>query len=302
MPLTFGPIFARLCAVKPLALEWIVGNLKRSTITIKPIANGPTRRAILSYGTSLLAFSLPDLARASDEDVRGAILADFGTDDIPVGDVLIDMPDYSDSGKSVPLTLTVPCTMEGLDYPEAIGIYAARNPRPRIAQVYFTPACSNAVFSTRVRLDSYQDITVVVRMASGQIFKGTRKVDVTYGACEDAIANEQFPPGWVPRIRVAVPKTAAVGDAVEVRTIIGHPMETGLRHNSQGLIVPVRIAEWFHCYMNGQLAFSAKLEPAIAANPYIAFNLRIKEASKLHFEWIDTSSEVYTYDDAVAIG
>jgi sulfur-oxidizing protein SoxY len=285
-----------------LAFKWIIGNLKRFNIMVKPNGNGPTRRAILAYAPSVLAFSLPSVALASDEGVRIAIMEDFGTADISDGDVLIDMPDYSDSGKSVPLTLTVPCTMEGLDYPEAIGIYAARNPRPRVARVYFTPACSSAVFSTRVRLDSYQDITVVVRMASGQIFKGTKKVDVTYGACEDAVANEQFPPGWAPRIRVAVPKTAAVGDAVEVRTIIGHPMETGLRHNSKGLIVPVRIAEWFYCYVNGQLAFSAKLEPAIAANPYIAFNLRIAEASKLHFEWIDTSTDIYTYDDAVAIG
>lgn len=259
-----------------------------------------SRRAICGYSASLLALSLPNLAVGSEADVQDAIAEDFGLTDIASGDVLIDMPDFSDSGKSVPLSVTVPCTMEGLDYPELVAVYADRNPRPRIARVYFTPSCSEATFSTRVRIDSFQDITIVVRMATGEVFKGVRKVDVTYGACEEAIANDQFPPGWAPRIRLAVPETAVAGESVEIRTIIGHPMETGFRHNAQGLLVPVRIAEWFRCFMNDELAFSVKLEPAIAANPYFAFPLRIEQTARLRFEWVDTLGDVYA-DEATII-
>lgn len=260
----------------------------------------PTRRDLLGY-TSLVALALPSPALATDTDVQEAMQEDFGTTDLPDGDVVIDMPDFSDSGKSVPLSVTVPCSMEGQDYPEVVAVYAPRNPRPRVVRAYFTPACSEATFSTRVRIDSYQDITVAVKMADGRMFKGVRKVDVTYGACEDKLASDQFPPGWSPKIRVAVPDAVAPGEVAPIRTIIGHPMETGFRYNSSGLKIPVRIAEWFRCTMNGELVFSMKLEPAISANPYLAFSLTIQEPADLHFEWVDTTSDVYSEDAHIDI-
>jgi sulfur-oxidizing protein SoxY len=260
---------------------------------------GAVSRRALCAGIALLPFSTA--AFATEEDVRLAIIKDFGLMPIPEGDVRIDMPDFSDSGKSVPLTVTVPCSMQGLDYPEAVAVYAARNPRPRVLTAYFTPACSEATFSTRLRIDSYQDITVVVKMASGEVFKGVRKVDVTYGACEDAVANDQFPPGWSPRIRLSVPKIVASAAPFEVRTIIGHPMETGFRHNAQGLIIPARIAEWFRCFLGDAVAFSVKLQPAVAANPYFAFNLSVRQNETLHFEWIDTTSEIYSDEAQILV-
>ncbi len=271
----------------------------------RPGGNCVSRRAICAGMASLVGVGLPGLARASDEDVLAAIAKDFGLTDpaaLPIGDVQIDMPDFSDSGKSVPLTVSIPCSMQGLDYPEAVSVYAARNPRPRIAQVRFTPACSKATFSTRVRIDSFQDIVIVVKMATGHVFKGVRKVDVTYGACEDAVANDQFPPGWAPRIRVAAPALVAADHEFEVRTIIGHPMETGFRHNAQGLTIPVRIAEWFGCYADDVLVFSVKLEPAISANPYFAFFLTLQKTTRLRFEWVDTTSEVYSDEATVLVG
>jgi len=268
-----------------------------------PDAQGPrpiSRRTLLAASGSALALTFAGTASASVEEVLAAIEEDFGQSDIPDGDITIGMPDFSDSGKAVPLDVTIPCTMEGLDYPELVAVYADHNPRPRIARVQFTPACGTAAFSTRVRIDSFQDVTVVARMADGRIFKAVRKVDVTYGACEEAVAMEQFPPGWTPRIRLSVPGLATTGEVVDIRTIIGHPMETGFRHNSRGLLIPVRIAEWFRCTMNGELAFSVKLEPAISANPYFAFNLKVPRTAQLHFEWIDTTGEVYS-DDATII-
>lgn len=252
-----------------------------------------TRRALCLGTVSFAALLGARPAFAADEDVQVAIASDFKALMVPNGDIQIEMPDYSDSGRSVPMTVTVPCSMQGLDYPEVVAVYAARNPRPRICKVYFTPACAEATFSTRVRIESYQDITVVAKMASGEIFKAVRKVDVTYGACEEAIANDQFPPGWSPSIRVSVPPKAEKGDAVEIRTLIGHPMETGLRHGPNGLLIPIRIAEDFRCSAKDETLISAKFEPAIAANPYFAFKLKAEQSQQLQFDWTDTTGDAY---------
>ena len=265
-----------------------------------------TRRSLCLGAISLAALAAASPALATEDQVRAAIAEDFGlVPDLAAlsdGGIRIELPEFSDSGKSVPLTVTIPATMEGQDYPELVAVYAARNPRPRVCRVSFTPACAEASFSTRIRIDSYQDIVIMVRMASGMIFRAVRKVDVTYGACEEPIAYDQFPPGWKPNIRVSVPESVAPEAAAEIRTIIGHPMETGFRHDVHGLLIPVRIAETFRCMVNGETAFSVQLEPAVAANPYFAFKLRGEKSSELRFEWVDTSGEVYSADSELVVG
>ena len=257
-----------------------------------------TRRSMCMGALSLAACAGVWPASAAEADVAAAIAEDFGPlpdlASIPDGGIRIALPEFSDSGKSVPLTVTVPASMSGTDYPELVAVYAARNPRPRVCRVSFTPACAEASFSTRIRIDSYQDVTIMVRMADGTVYRAVRKVDVTYGACEDPIANEQFPPGWSPSMRVSVPKVVISGSEAEIRTIIGHPMETGFRHNMQGLLIPVRIAETFHCKLDGDTVFSVRLEPAIAANPYFAFKLKAPASGELRFEWEDTTGDLYT--------
>lgn len=232
--------------------------------------------------------------RADDADVYQAILSDFSAPVDNYGQIEIDMPAFSDSGASVPMEIFVPSAMNKASYPRAVRVYAPRNPRPRLISLFFSPACGEARMSTRVRLGAFQDIVAVAELSDGQKFRATRHVDVTYGACEDLVANDQFPPGWKPRMRVAVPNKVARDEIFTVRTIINHPMETGLRHDKSGLRVPVRIAESFSCTADGKRVFSAKLEPAIAANPYIAFSLKLPASADLQFQWVDTTGEIYT--------
>lgn len=257
-----------------------------------------SRRAALAAGLAAVVTPL----RADEANMRRAIAADLGSRPIPPGDILFDMPEFSDSGSSVPMTLTVPSAMTPEDHPRVLRVFAAENPRPRIAAFHFTPACGEARISTRVRLDSFQDVVAVAEMSDGRVFQAAQRVNVTYGACEDAVAYDQFPPGWAPRIRVAVPDRVEPGAIFEVRAIINHPMETGLRHGADGLLIPMRIIERFRCLADGAEVFSAKLEPAIATNPYFAFRLRLPRASALQFEWHDTTGAVYSREAPVSIG
>ncbi|MBM3612491.1 MAG: hypothetical protein FJX19_05945 [Alphaproteobacteria bacterium] len=257
--------------------------------SLAPVSRRGALLAAAGAGLGLIARP----ARADEIAMRAAISADFGAPMLSAGQIEIAMPEFSDSGVSVPMSLHIPSPMTPENHPRVVRVYAARNPRPRIVAFYFTPECGEARISTRVRLDSFQDVVAVAEMSGGARFQAVRRVNVTYGACEDAVANDQFPPGWAPRIRISVPERVAPGEIFPVRTIISHPMETGLRREASGLLIPVRIAESFACRAGGRTLFSAKLEPAIAANPYFAFSLRLRETSELTFEWTDTTGEVY---------
>ncbi len=61
--------------------------------------------------------------------------------------------------------------------------------------------------------------------------------------------------------------TARRGEVIEIRTTIGHPMETGFRPGDDGSILQRELIKLFSCSYNGELVFSAELFSAIAADP-----------------------------------
>ncbi|MEN9418027.1 MAG: thiosulfate oxidation carrier complex protein SoxZ [Pseudomonadota bacterium] len=87
------------------------------------------------------------------------------------------------------------------------------------------------------------------------------------------------------RALVSVPPRVRPGVAFEVRTMLEHPMESGHRADGAGGTVPRRIVRRFTCRLDGQVVFAAELHPAIAANPYIAFELVAQTSGRLDFNW-----------------
>ncbi len=98
-----------------------------------------------------------------------------------------------------------------------------------------------------------------------------------------------------PKPRVRVPrKPVPRGEVITIKTLISHPMESGQRRDKQGNVIPRKIINRFEATYNGELVFAMDLQPAISANPYIAFNLRVDEAGELAFKWVDDDGSVYT--------
>jgi sulfur-oxidizing protein SoxZ len=94
--------------------------------------------------------------------------------------------------------------------------------------------------------------------------------------------------------RISVPQTAAKGAVIEIKTLIQHPMETGLRRDLEGNPIPVRIIHRFVCTYNGEQVFRADFHPAIAANPFLTFRTVATASGRLEFAWHDDDGSVYT--------
>lgn len=89
------------------------------------------------------------------------------------------------------------------------------------------------------------------------------------------------------KARFRVPKTAKRGEIIEIRTMVGHPMESGFRHNNVGKLIPRHIATGFVCHYNGREVFRATLHPAVSTNPYFLFHLIADESGEIVFSWAD---------------
>lgn len=87
--------------------------------------------------------------------------------------------------------------------------------------------------------------------------------------------------------RVRIPSPVKAGDVIEVKTLISHVMETGQRRDSSGKLVPRLIINGFAATFDGKDVFRAELQPGIAANPYIAFFVRVPKSGELVMTWTE---------------
>lgn len=103
--------------------------------------------------------------------------------------------------------------------------------------------------------------------------------------------------------RVKVPKKAAPGEIVKIKTLISHPMESGQRRDGEtGEIIPEDIVRFFKATFNGETVFEADLDPAIATNPYIEFMFRVPRSGTLAFLWKTDTDGDFTLEKDIAVG
>jgi sulfur-oxidizing protein SoxZ len=103
------------------------------------------------------------------------------------------------------------------------------------------------------------------------------------------------------RVVVNVPESAKKGEVIEIRTLAGHPMETGFRHTQTGQLIPRDIIRELTCSYNGTEIFRAELHPAVAANPLIVFTTVCTESGTLEFKWTGDNGFTATHTAKISV-
>ena len=93
--------------------------------------------------------------------------------------------------------------------------------------------------------------------------------------------------------RLLVPPTATKGQVITIKTLIQHPMYSGFTKDSSGKTIPREIIHSFTCTFNGQQVFAMDLNPAISANPFIEFPVKVEQSGTFEFTWVDDNGATY---------
>ena len=97
------------------------------------------------------------------------------------------------------------------------------------------------------------------------------------------------------RPRIRVPRTAKVGDIVEIKSMLSHKMESGRRKNKKtGGLVPRKIINALAVTFNGKDVFKATIHPSVSANPYFAFNFKVPGSGDMEFTWTEDGGKTVT--------
>lgn len=87
----------------------------------------------------------------------------------------------------------------------------------------------------------------------------------------------------------------------EVKVLMNHVMETGLRKDPSGQLVPALFINEVTAKLNDKVVMQAQWGTAVARNPYLAFKVRGgKSGDKVSISWKDNSGDTRTDEATIS--
>lgn len=206
-------------------------------------------------------------------------------------DIVIDAPDVADNGALVPLQITsrIPGT-------RSITVFVDRNPWPHIARFEFAQDALPFV-ALRLRVAETSPLRVVVR-AGESYYVAMKDVRVAAGGCAGAGTGEAaVAPAKAEPVKI---RARLEADVADLRTLVTHPMENGLRTNSAGMIVPEHFIQNLDIRLNGKTVIEAQIGRSVSTNPLFAFKVKGAKANdRIALTWRDSKGLSRTDEAAV---
>lgn len=92
------------------------------------------------------------------------------------------------------------------------------------------------------------------------------------------------------------------GDAADVKVLMNHIMETGLRKDAKtGKLIPAHFINEVSATVNGKPVLDAQWGGGVSKNPYLGFKVKgAKAGDKITVSWKDNKGESNTVEGVVA--
>ena len=94
--------------------------------------------------------------------------------------------------------------------------------------------------------------------------------------------------------KVRGPKTAKMGEVVKIKTMIKHPMETGLRKDDDGNPIPAHHIEKIEVEYLGKTIIRGTWTGAVSKNPFFVFYLKVRGDGEVKVTWKDNQGGVFS--------
>jgi sulfur-oxidizing protein SoxZ len=92
-----------------------------------------------------------------------------------------------------------------------------------------------------------------------------------------------------------------VGEKVEVRALMAHDMETGLRKDPAGKLIPAHFIRNVAVTHNGRTVMSAQWGTSVSRNPFLHFRFKGgKPGEKVLVSWTDNEGQKRTDEATIA--
>ncbi len=91
------------------------------------------------------------------------------------------------------------------------------------------------------------------------------------------------------------------GEKATVRVLMSHEMETGLRKDAAGKVIPAWYIQDVSAQLNGKPVLAAQWGPSVSKNPFLQFSVKgAKAGDKIAVTWKDNRGETRTDEATVS--
>ncbi len=96
-------------------------------------------------------------------------------------------------------------------------------------------------------------------------------------------------------------RAQSAGDKATVRVLMSHEMETGMRKDAAGKVIPAWYIQEVTAQLNGKTVMTAQWGPSVAKNPFLQFSVKgAKAGDKIAMSWTDNKGEKRTDEATVS--
>lgn len=91
------------------------------------------------------------------------------------------------------------------------------------------------------------------------------------------------------------------GDVCDIKVLMNHPMENGMRKDSAGNTIPAHFIKTFTVAVNGKVVVEGQTAQSISRNPLFGFKVKgVKAGDKVTVKWVDNKGESRADEAAVS--
>ena len=207
----------------------------------------------------------------------------------------IDAPYRAEDAALVPIGLHMSLGADDPRRPVAITLVIDENPSPLAAVFTLGPDSGVRSIATRVRVDSYTNLTAVAELSDGHLYMAQQYIKAA-GGCSAPAAKRDADPAAVGEMRFRqFPAQAGADDSrSEAQLMIRHPNYSGMQMDQlTRLYIPAHFVKSVKISQGQDLLLSVESGISISENPVFRFDYRPNGAAMFAADVEDSDGRSY---------
>jgi sulfur-oxidizing protein SoxZ len=91
------------------------------------------------------------------------------------------------------------------------------------------------------------------------------------------------------------------GEFTDVKVLMSHPMETGLRKDTSGNVIPAHYISEVNATSGGKTVMECRFSQSVSQNPYLAFKFKGgAKGGKVQVNWVDNKGDKRSDEATIA--
>lgn len=203
-------------------------------------------------------------------------------------------PVRAEDAAVVPIAIKTKLEQSPQRYIKKLYLIIDKNPAPVAATFHLTPETGRADIETRVRIEEYTDVRVVLEMNDDSLYTTSKFVKASGGCSAPAGKDAAAAAANIGKMKLTLEEDPQLNKPALAQLMIRHPNSSGLAMDQvTRMYAPPHFVRRVEVSYNGKPIMNADTDISISENPNFRFYIVPKEEGNLAVEVTDSNDMVF---------